>query len=239
VARDPGPLLVCLALILLACGARFVALDMAPPGFFFDEAGIAAQVICVRNTGFDWWAGTIRSSRRRSTGPTSMYPAAAWTALFGDGIAAFRSLAALSGLVTVAGVGVLLLRLRSVLDLLGLTALGGLTAAKRLQRDAIGPISAAILPAALTWEGNPHALRSNTSLVFVSGVTGFFLAEACKRWKWMIHGVVVVAAISAAFYARFFFTDYPLRAANSFDVGAVGLIEQRLHESPRLLCPVR
>jgi len=41
------------ALLALLIVARFTGLDRAPPGFYVDEAAIAAQVICLRTTGAD------------------------------------------------------------------------------------------------------------------------------------------------------------------------------------------
>ena len=41
------------ALLALLIVARFHGPDRAPPGFYVDEAAIAAQVICLRTTGAD------------------------------------------------------------------------------------------------------------------------------------------------------------------------------------------
>jgi 4-amino-4-deoxy-L-arabinose transferase-like glycosyltransferase len=95
-------------LLALATGLRFVALETSPPGFYVDEAAIAAQVICVRQSGADL-AGHRYPLFVPVLGggfvtPGYLYAAVAWTAVFGDTIGAFRALAALFGALTVAGV---------------------------------------------------------------------------------------------------------------------------------------
>jgi dolichyl-phosphate-mannose-protein mannosyltransferase len=95
--------------VALAAGAlRFVALDVSPPGFYIDEAAIAAQVICVRQSGKDIF-GTPWPLFSPVLGggyvtPPYLYSGIAWTAVFGDSIVAFRSIAALFGALTVVGV---------------------------------------------------------------------------------------------------------------------------------------
>jgi hypothetical protein len=425
-------LVLCTAIAVTACGARFIGLERAPPGFYVDEAAISAQVICVRDTGSDWW-GSVHPLFSPVLGggfatPTWIYPAAAWTGIFGDGIAAFRSLAALAGTLTVLGVGALVYRLTAnvaasifaalacaispwaflgsrvawdpslapaflawglalaapgvtkvrlpqlvvagllfslaayaypparltvaiLLAVIGAFALvrsgpervdmrrflrsgavlygsflvfcgpllvltlsgelqgrfdqlaiwnrdylaargdvstgmalrafldnltlflhpdywifrgdanlrhhfgfGGMLSpldvlawlgffvlflGQGLRREPVLPVLllftgliAAILPAALTSEGNPHALRSNTSVVFLAGLTGLFLAELQERWSGTAAAILAVAALSAVLYGWAFFTVYPARAANWFDQARVQIIEERLNRNP-------
>jgi len=425
-------LALCAAIVVVACCARFVGLEVAPPGFWVDEAAISTQVICLRDTGFDWWGKDhplfSQVLGNGFTTPTWMYLAAAWTGVFGDRIAAFRSLAALAGTFTVLGVAVFVFRstesivasvfaalacaispwaflgsrvawdpslapaflawglaltapglmtvprwqlglagvlfslaaysypparltvvilllligvfafvqsrqerfdtrgflfgagalygsfllcclplidltlsgelqgrfdrlaiwnrdylaargdtsasmvvrvfleesakflhpdywifrgdanlrhhfgfggMLSTVDLLAWLGFIGLFLNRRLSRDSVVPILflfagliAAILPAALTMEGNPHALRSNTSIVFLSGLTGLFLAEAQKCWKRTAAAIFFVGALSAAFYGWVFFKVYPARAATWFHQAQIQVIEERLRQSP-------
>lgn len=43
-------------LIAIACIMRFIALDVSPPGFFYDEATGAAHSMCYQQTGYDLFA---------------------------------------------------------------------------------------------------------------------------------------------------------------------------------------
>lgn len=55
------------ALALLLAGliaSRFIGLDQSPPGFYVDEAAIAAQVMCLRSTGGDAQENPGRCSPR-------------------------------------------------------------------------------------------------------------------------------------------------------------------------------
>lgn len=75
-----------------------------------------------------------------------------------------------------------------------------------------------VVPAALTWEGLPHSVRSCASWVFFSLLTAGILAELDRRWKATLP---VIAGLSLAFSLRFFpdyFKAYPSRAVSVFDV---------------------
>ncbi|MEN8719681.1 MAG: hypothetical protein ABF296_05400, partial [Oceanococcaceae bacterium] len=95
--------LCCVALVLLV--PRFVALGAAPDGFYIDEAAIAAQVLCVAETGRDasgnaWplFAAVLGGGQ---ASPTLLYPAAAWSTLMGDSVASLRAVSVLHGVVAV------------------------------------------------------------------------------------------------------------------------------------------
>ncbi len=110
-ARAPIWLALVAAVTVAVGGLRFVGLESSPPGFFMDEAAGAAQIICVRQSGANAF-GTPWPSFSPVLGggfltPPYLYSAMAWTAIFGDSVAAFRSIAALFGVLTVAGVFVL------------------------------------------------------------------------------------------------------------------------------------
>lgn len=99
------------ALALLLAGliaSRFIGLDHSPPGFYVDEAAIAAQVMCLRSTGGDAqgkpWPLFAEVLGGGQASPPTLYLGAAWTALFGDSVASFRALAAAAGLGVVLGV---------------------------------------------------------------------------------------------------------------------------------------
>lgn len=94
-------LLLLLSVILII--SRFVALGTIPDGFFLDEAAIATQVICVRETGADAQGSStplfapVLGGGQAS--PVLLYPAALWTAIAGDSIASLRSFSALHALL--------------------------------------------------------------------------------------------------------------------------------------------
>lgn len=74
------------------------------------------------------------------------------------------------------------------------------------------------VPAALTWEGVPHSVRSCASWVFFALLTAGILAKLDRRWSVTLPSIAVV---SLAFSLRFFpdyFDGYPRRAMGVFDV---------------------
>mgnify|MGYP003111554166 FL=1 len=92
-----------LSALTVLMAVRFIGLTEAPPGFYVDEAAIAAQIICVRTTGADadgnpWplFADVLGGGQ---VSPPTLYLGALWTALLGDGVASFRSLAGAAGVV--------------------------------------------------------------------------------------------------------------------------------------------
>jgi hypothetical protein len=96
-----------IALIVVACALRFVGLEIAPPGFFFDEAMGAAHSVCYAQTGRDVF-GRIGLFSHVDFNNVQSAPflmgGAAWTAVFGTGVAGFRSFVAFVGVLTVLGV---------------------------------------------------------------------------------------------------------------------------------------
>lgn len=97
-----------LLILVLLLSLRFWNLQEAPPGFYVDEAAIAAQVICVRQSGRSlqgepWPLFAEVLGGGQASAPT-LYLGAAWTTLFGDSVAAFRGLAAAAGLIILAAV---------------------------------------------------------------------------------------------------------------------------------------
>lgn len=113
--------------VVFAAAIRFVGLEHSPPGFYIDEAAIAAQVICIRQTGMDaqgrsWPLMTDVLGGGYAT-PATLYSGAMWTAAFGDSIASFRAFAAFHGALTVIGVFLLAFALWRRRDLAWLAAL--------------------------------------------------------------------------------------------------------------------
>lgn len=106
--------LVLAAIAALACLARFVALDTAPPGFFYDEATGAAHSMCYQQTGYDLFGkrglfSTVDAASIQST--PFLAGSAVWTAVFGTEVAGFRSFIAFVSVLTILGIGVLAQRL--------------------------------------------------------------------------------------------------------------------------------
>jgi hypothetical protein len=88
-----------LKIIVLLCIInliRFVGLELAPPGFYIDEAGGAAQVMCIKQTGFDFYLNKspLFSPEFPDVGiytPAYLYGEYIWTTIFGASISSFRS----------------------------------------------------------------------------------------------------------------------------------------------------
>jgi hypothetical protein len=116
----------------------------------------------------------------------------------------------------------------SWLDIGALTA-GAVLIALRVTRGPRGPVDRflvtcavgtllGVIPAALTWEGLPHSVRSCASWGFFALLTAGILSELDRRWKATLPAIAIVAL---AFALRFFpdyFNAYPARAAGAFDV---------------------
>jgi hypothetical protein len=99
------------AIVLAVIGAmavvRFCRLETAPPGFYNDEAHIAAHVICLSRTGHDAggqdWPLFSGSGGGGYATPTHLYPTVIWIRIFGTSIRAFRAYAAWTMCVAIAG----------------------------------------------------------------------------------------------------------------------------------------
>jgi hypothetical protein len=93
---------------LVAMAARFWRLDVAPPGFYADEAAVSAHVLCLKGEGHNLfgqqWPVISRVLGRGFSSVAWQAPAVVWSQLTGDSIAAMRSFAALCGVLLVAGV---------------------------------------------------------------------------------------------------------------------------------------
>ena len=93
-------------LILLFIALRFIGLEISPPGFYADESYGATQVICLWQTGADFFGNTFPLFSISGPGepiysPTYLYGQLLWTSIFGHSIAAFRSYAAIITTLTI------------------------------------------------------------------------------------------------------------------------------------------
>ena len=77
--------------------------------------------------------------------------------------------------------------------------------------------AAGIVPAALTWEGIPHALRSLGSQPFTELLVGYSLAKAMDLWPQVLLAASVTGAIFAASFLTVYFRIYPAQSAQAFD----------------------
>ena len=96
--------ILCIVFLLLFA-TRFIALEYSPPGFFVDEAGSAAHIVCLKDTakncrGESWTLYSTTWGVGRM-GPTHQYAGWAWTEIFGGSIASLRSLSATFGGLTI------------------------------------------------------------------------------------------------------------------------------------------
>lgn len=84
---------------------RFIGIESAPPGFYVDEAVGAAHVLCVKESGADFYnVSTPLFSVAAGGGYTTapfLYGEAVWTAIFGNSVGAFRTFNAFITALTV------------------------------------------------------------------------------------------------------------------------------------------
>lgn len=92
--------------ILIFNALRFIGLEISPPGFYADESYGATQVICLSQTGSDFFGNFLPLFAISGPGepiysPTYLYGQLLWTTLFGHSIAAFRSYPAIITTLTI------------------------------------------------------------------------------------------------------------------------------------------
>jgi 4-amino-4-deoxy-L-arabinose transferase-like glycosyltransferase len=75
-----------------------------------------------------------------------------------------------------------------------------------------------VLPAALTWDGVPHALRGIGAWPFVALVTGAILAQADRYWRNLKTLAGLVGALHWVLYGAAYYRDFPKFAGEFFDV---------------------
>jgi hypothetical protein len=64
------------------------------------------------------------------------------------------------------------------------------------------------VPAALTWDGPPHALRSIGTWPFVALLSGLILAKAWERRAWVGPVLLLVGAVYSVVFLPFYFRAY-------------------------------
>lgn len=194
--------LASLALLL----PRFWQLAAVPDGFYIDEAAIAAQVLCLAQDGTDargqpypLYAEVLGGGQ---ASPTLLYPAAGWSQVFGESIAALRSFSVLHGVVVVGLIAGLVGWLsRSGMAVL-LTLLVGFSqpwwfTATRVFWDPVMGASWWAVALTLYWWGrHPRLPRaSSVSLWTCAGLAAVAAAYAYPpvRVQMLISGVLVLA----------------------------------------------
>ncbi|MBS1958877.1 MAG: glycosyltransferase family 39 protein [Bdellovibrionales bacterium] len=84
---------------------RFYSIDTAPPGFYVDEATGAAEVMCLKQTGHDYFGNSYPLFSPSLGGgfytPAYLYGQYLWTSVFGDSTTAYRSFIALITMLTI------------------------------------------------------------------------------------------------------------------------------------------
>ena len=187
-------------LALAATLLRFVALDRSPPGLYIDEAAIAWQVACVRETGADLFGRRLPLFSPVLGGgfvtPGYLYAGAAWTAVF-DGPHALRALSALFGALTVAGVYLLALALWSDRRAALFAALCAALSPWGFLASRIGwdpPLAPCLLVAAL-WLQLRHSARPRLDGM----LAGVLAAGACYSYPPLRVQAPLVLALAAAF----------------------------------------
>jgi hypothetical protein len=71
---------------------------------------------------------------------------------------------------------------------------------------------AGILPAAITWDGLPHSLRSAACWPFVALLTGRILSRLEEEWNWSSPVFAGIAAVFAVGFLYHYFRFYPIDA---------------------------
>ncbi len=101
---------------------------------------------------------------------------------------------------------------------------------------AIGYV-AGILPAAMTWESNPHALRSIGATTFLAVGAGGALAVLWQGHRLFPPAILATAAVFLALFLVEYFGDYAQRAGTWFDAAVTDTagrlaVEGRMGELP-------
>ncbi|MDR2013718.1 MAG: glycosyltransferase family 39 protein [Rhodanobacter sp.] len=92
-------------LIVILNLIKFLGTDISPPGFYIDEALGAAHVICIKQTGADYYnvsfpLFSVGGGGGYYTAPY-LYGEVVWTSIWGNSTAAFRSFCAFVTLLTI------------------------------------------------------------------------------------------------------------------------------------------
>jgi len=166
--------------VLIALNAiRFWGFGISPPGFYIDEAVGAAHVLCLKQTGADYWGVPHPLF---SAGPGGgyftapyLYGEALWTSIWGDSTAAFRSFAAL---VTVLAILFLTLYTRKKTD----------------DRTALW---VALMATVAPWVFQFSRIAWDPPMVPIFLMLGLYLLEGRSRWSWLFSALAFAGAAYA------------------------------------------
>jgi hypothetical protein len=86
-----------------------------------------------------------------------------------------------------------------------------------------------VLPAALTFDALPHALRAIAVWPFISLFTGSVLAVACARYRWLTPGIALVAVLYSGYFLPSYFYAYDKAEKHWFMREMTDVIEQQAH----------
>ena len=100
-------ILVCIIIVSINI-IRFIGLQVSPPGFYIDEAFGASHILCLKETGHDFFGEYFALfskvySYGFQTAPY-LYSEALWTSLFGTSITALRSFLGFVTVLTIIGI---------------------------------------------------------------------------------------------------------------------------------------
>jgi len=94
-----------------------------------------------------------------------------------------------------------------------------------------------LVPAALTWERIPHALRSVGAWPFISLVSGYLLAIALERWAQFKNTLVIVSLVYSVLFFWNYFETYPKLSKNVWDtpVKEIAILAKEQNAWPEFL----
>jgi hypothetical protein len=90
---------------------------------------------------------------------------------------------------------------------------------------------AGLLPSALTWEGNPHALRSFSAATFLVLGVGGVLSRAWNQSRALRNTILALAFVSFLVFTQVYFVAYPRIARGPFDASISEAAEQLRKEN--------
>jgi hypothetical protein len=87
-----------------------------------------------------------------------------------------------------------------------------------------------VLPAALTYDALPHALRAIAVWPFIALFSGSVLAVACARHRWLTPGIALVALAYSVYFLPSYFYAYDDAEKHWFMREMTDVIEKETHE---------
>lgn len=103
-----------LILIIFWFVVRFVALEVSPEGFYFDETPGATHILCLQENGRDFygksWPLFSSNGIGNFTNGPYLYAGTVWTTVFGSSPTSLRAMSGFFVLLTILGIGFLAYR---------------------------------------------------------------------------------------------------------------------------------